>query len=906
MKILGKLTVKHLKLNKKRTIVTMIGIMLATALMTAVVTMTVSFQKSLVAYEKKESGDYHYAFLEQDEEMLEKIKENPNMESYYEVMGIGYATLEGSKNEDKPYIFVEAMDENGFERSTVELEEGRLPEKDSELVISKTIFTDGGVEWNVGDTVTLSVGKRLYQGKEEEDGWKKGELLNQLIGYTETEILEPVFEKTYTIVGITKRLSYGEEDYVAPGYTVITHMEQDKKEDLENIYLGTSIYTRFTKEGIKNQFHVLADLVGVSYELVDSALNGEISITAIAGLAINPDEVERLQNMVLSIKPNTYLIGYEYMAGTDNMYKSIQTIISFVLAIILVTSAFCISNSFGISITEKTKQYGMLASIGATPKQIRRNVYYEAGILGVFGIPCGVLLGLLACMILVQILTALLSEVLGVGILFATSWQAIAVAVAFAVVMIFLSALKPAIRASRTAPIVALRGNKDIKLTAKKIRTPKWVALLFGISGKIAYKNGKRNKKKYRVVVISITVSVIVFLTMFTFTQMLGDVMTMGYEDPGYSISVSLVEEMTEEDQNNFAEIAEREDVKELSISKEAWLGVDKGQLSYTKKAEEILYNEYQLSGYSEKEIEEFLRETNLEVVILSNETFSDYAETIGAKSLNEKEAVLVNDNKTYENDKKMAYEIYDCKPGTSLEAYYYPYEEDADEEEVEEKSYASITIGAITDIHPIGYGGTYHEGGILVVSSSWLEQYPDLEVYGPDIYIDCEDADTLQKDLSSQYGYEHIFNIEEDRRSEQAMLWIINIFLYGFICVIILISVTNIFNTVTTSMEVRRQEFAALQSVGMTPKQFRYMVRMESFFYGVKALVIGIVAGSILSYLLYDQFLEVMEMPYHYPWKGVLICIVVVGLLLGGIMQYSLGQIKKQNIIETLRQDNV
>lgn len=906
MKVLGKLTVKHLKLNKKRTIVTIIGVMLATTLMTAVVTMTVSFQKSLVAYEKKESGDYHYAFLEQDEKMLEKIKGNPNIESYYEIIGMGYANLEGCKNEDKPYVFLEAMDDYGLERSSIQLEEGRMPENASELIISKTIFTDGGVEWNVGDTVTLSVGNRLYQGKDDEYGRKKGELLNQLVGYTENETIEPVFEKTYTIVGITKRLSYEEEDYIAPGYTVITHMEEDKKADLENIYLGTSIYTRFTKAGIKNQFHVLADIVGVSYELVDSALKGDISVTALLGLATNPEEVERLQKMALTMRQNTYLIGYEYMIGTDNMYKSMQNIVGVVLAIILVTSAFCISNSFGISITEKTKQYGMLASTGATPKQIRRNVYYEAAILGGIGIPCGVILGLLACRILVQILTILLSEIIDITILFATSWQAIAIAVLFSIVMIFLSAIKPAIRASRTAPIVALRANKDIKLTAKKIRTPKWVAALFGVSGKIAYKNRKRNKKKYRVVVISITISIVVFLTMFSFTQMLGDVMTMEYEDPGYSISLSLVEDITEEDRKNFAEIGDREDVKALSISREAWLGVDGEQLSYSKRAKEILYKDYKLSGYTEKEIEEFLSETNLEVIVLSDETFLDYTESIGVQAVHEDEAVLVNDNKTYEKDKTILYEIYDCKPGTSLEGYYYPYEEEETEEELEEKSYASITILAVTDIRPIGYGDSYYDGGMLVVSSSWLEQYPDLEVYGPDVYIDCEDADALQKDLSTKYGYEHIFNIEEERRSEQSMLWIINIFLYGFICVIILISVTNIFNTVTTSMEVRRQEFAALQSVGMTPKQFRYMVRMESFFYGVKALVIGVIVGSILSYLLYDQFLGMMEMPYHYPWKGVFISVVAVVLLLGGIMQYSLGQIKKQNIIETLRQDNV
>lgn len=901
MKVLGKITVKHLKLNKKRTIVTIIGIMLATALMTAVVTMAVSFQQSLVSYQKKESGDFHYAFLEQDEAMLEKIKANRNVESYYETVGIGYADLEGSTNEEKPYVFVEAMGEDALEQSSVQLEEGRMPKNDSELLISKTIFTNGGVEWNVGDTVTLSVGERLYQGEDIDEVLEKGELLNQNFYYTGEETIEPLFEKTYTIVGITKRLSYQEEDYSAPGYTVITYMEQGKEEELDNIYDGINIYTRFTEEGIRDQFHALADLLDIDRELVDDVLNGEVSSL---GMKLDKEEIERIQKLGGTIRQNKYLIAYEYMEGDDNTVNVLYNIIGIVLAIIVVTSAFCISNSFGISITEKTKQYGMLASIGATPKQIRRNVYYEAAILGGIGIPLGVLLGLLACVILVQVLSILMRQFSEISILFATSWQAIVIAVLFSVVMIYLSAIKPAIRASRVSPIVALRGNKDIKLTAKNIRTPKWIAVLFGISGKIAYKNRKRNKKKYRVVVISIMVSVTVFVTMFSFTQLLGDVASVQHVDYAYSLSLHL-DGMTDEDLKNFADIEGREDVKELIVSQETYLEFDKeNPIPHTKQAEKYIRDTYRNADYTEKEIEEILSNSTMEVVILPEQEFSEYTKSIGAGSFKDlKQAVLVNDARIDIDGKTILYQIFDCKSGDTLEGYYYNYGE---EEENEEKLYASITIGAVTDVHPTGYEGMYNQGGLIVVSDAWAKQYPDLDVYGPNVFIDCDDADALQKDLMSMYGYDNINNIDENRRAEQAILWIINIFLYGFICVIILISVTNIFNTVTTSMEVRRQEFAALQSVGMTPKQFRYMVRMESFFYGVKALTLGVVAGSILSYVLYDRLGGIMEMGYHYPWRGVLIAVVAVALLLGGIMQYSLAQIRKQNIIETLRQDNV
>jgi len=343
-------------------------------------------------------------------------------------------------------------------------------------------------------------------------------------------------------------------------------------------------------------------------------------------------------------------------------------------------------------------------------------------------------------------------------------------------------------------------------------------------------------------------VSVTVFVTMFSFTQLLGDVASVQHVDYAYSLSLHL-DGMTDEDLKNFADIEGREDVKELIVSQETYLEFDKeNPIPHTKQAEKYIRDTYRNADYTEKEIEEILSNSTMEVVILPEQEFSEYTKSIGAGSFKDlKQAVLVNDARIDIDGKTILYQIFDCKSGDTLEGYYYNYGE---EEENEEKLYASITIGAVTDVHPTGYEGMYNQGGLIVVSDAWAKQYPDLDVYGPNVFIDCDDADALQKDLMSMYGYDNINNIDENRRAEQAILWIINIFLYGFICVIILISVTNIFNTVTTSMEVRRQEFAALQSVGMTPKQFRYMVRMESFFYGVKALTLGVVAGSILSYV--------------------------------------------------------
>lgn len=300
---------------------------------------------------------------------------------------------------------------------------------------------------------------------------------------------------------------------------------------------------------------------------------------------------------------------------------------------------------------------------------------------------------------------------------------------------------------------------------------------MFGVSGKIAYKNRKRNKKKYRVVVISIMVSVTIFIAMFSFTQLMGDMVSVEHVEFGYSLSVDLDERITEEDLKNFADVLEREDVKEVTISRKAYLEFNKKHvIPHTKQAETIMRDMYDGAGYTEKEMDDMLKEVSLQLVVMPNEKFKDYAKSAGAKNVTDtKQAILVNDGKTYVEDKMVVYQIYDCKPGTSLEGYYYKV--DGESEKAETCS-ASVTIGAVTDVHPVGYEATYFEGGLLVVSDAWVEQYPDMNVYGPEAYIDCEDADALQKDLMTQYGYDQFRNIEEERRAEQTMLWIMNIFM--------------------------------------------------------------------------------------------------------------------------------
>ena len=200
MSLLNKLTIKNLKLNKKRTIVTIIGIVLSVALLTAVASMFFSAKESLIKFEKEKNGDYHWSFQDVPVENINDFKQNRKIEKINIVKSLGYDYLEDSKNEYKPYINVKACNKGAMENLGINLVEGRLPENENEIIISKHTDTNGGVKFNIGEKVTLNIGSRVIDGYE----------LNQNNPYQpegNEEIINMV-EHQYTIVGIMERLDY--------------------------------------------------------------------------------------------------------------------------------------------------------------------------------------------------------------------------------------------------------------------------------------------------------------------------------------------------------------------------------------------------------------------------------------------------------------------------------------------------------------------------------------------------------------------------------------------------------------------------------------------------------------------------------------------------------------------------
>ena len=855
MNILKKLTLKSLKLNKKRTIVTIIGIMLSTALICAVAGMITSVQKTLINYAKSHSGNYHVCFKNIPNDELKYIKENKNVQDYFLSKNVGYGKLEKVENEYKPYIFVMEYDKKGLEQGGVTLLEGRMPENSNEIVIPEHLIKSGRINYTIGEKITLNLGKR--QTKDGLELTQEDALLTDESGKTEssstskseTEDLEEIVdtkEHTYTIVGIIERSNYkGIEGFSAPGYTAISYMDNENDINTANISVLYSNLKDFQKktEDIKS---VIEKNIGSS----------------------------------VTVSYNRSLIDYEG-GVSDTTMASLYSVGAVVIVIIILSSVFVIRNSFSISVSEKTKQYGMLSSIGATKKQIKKSVLYEGFYIGIIGIPLGILCGMLAVVILLQVVNVLLGDSLNEKCVFSIPILAIIASIVISAITIYLSCILPARRASKISPIEAIRGNDDIKIKAKKVKTSKITKKLFGIGGVIASKNLKRNKKKYRTTVISLVVSISIFISLSSFLDYGGKIVNVYYKDLGYDISVydGTVE--------NYNEIIKLDNVEEYSYSY-----MTEGSVDINKYGSEF-----------GKRIAKDSEETNsITIVLINNDYFKKFIEHLGIQSTNYKDiAILEDDAYEYIDEKTVFENYYSLKTGDSIEITLTNGEK------------RTVKISKKTDERPMGYKNVYSNGGYLFVSEDFIQDKSDEKSFHMgSLVIKSQNPDELENEINNLkktnnlYSKLYINNISKYVEENKKIILLISIFLYGFIAVITLIGVTNIFNTITTNMILRSKEFANLKSVGMTTKEFNRMIRLESILYGLKSLLIGIPLGLIGSYCIYNGIAKGLDFGYILPLKSIIIAIIFVFIIVGLTMKYSLNKINKQNIIETIREDNI
>ncbi len=874
MNIVNKLTLRHLKRNKKRTLVTIIGTIVSVAMITAVATLSVSFldlmQRQLIADE----GEWHVTYHDVDKEQAAAIGEDEETKKLLLSKDKGYAYLEGSQNVNKPYLFIKAYNETAMEQYPIHLKEGRLPQAKNEVLISEEIDSNAGVTYKIGDTLTLDVGER-YQTEFP----SQGEVRNQnsaLLRNNNGDVIESLSnteEVTFTVVGVMERPNW--EPTWAPGYTVITYIDENDLAVDEKINATTVV-----KE--------------INNDIFDHSL----------GLA------DELQIKAENVQFNNELLRYSGVTDNDAFKSTMYSLSGIIMAIIMIGSISLIYNAFGISVSERSRHLGMLASVGATKRQKRNSVYFEGAVIGAISIPLGFLAGLAGIGITFIFINKIIQGALGITEklqLVVTPWT-IVVASVVSIVTIFISTYIPARRASKISAIDAIRQSQDIKLTGKRVKTSKLVRKIFGIEAEIGLKNLKRNKKRYRVTVFSLVISIFLFLTVSYFTNNLNSQLDMTQQDINFDIELSsdhgeMMDNQFMSAVSNLSEVTSMHEAYQTNASITSW--IDKDKIS--------------------EQIQEDLDEGTLDSSILENGKFQynvrlislddDYLETyakhagIDMKKLTDVEnpaGILINKTSYYNpmKNKFIETEIYNGKIGDSVALNEMDWE-------TETESYLEhIEIAAKTDKYPVGMLNTSSDQMQLIVSKSVLMNIMDSVeegTIGHSIYISSNDPLKTQEDIEKiKEAHVSLYNVYQQRQQAEQLLLMMNVFTYGFISLITIISIANIFNTISTSIALRKREFAMLKSVGMTPKAFNKMINYESIFYGVKALLYGLPLSLAFIFLMYLSATNSFDYGFVLPWNSIIVAIIAVFIIVGAAMLYSTAKVRKENIIETLKQENI
>lgn len=855
MNILNKLTIKHLTMNKKRTIVSIVGIILSTALMVGIGLLLSTFREMMIDDIITYNGDYHVEFKSVDESKINLVKNNSNVDDFYYKESLGYSKLDNIENEYKPYYKVYETSSGYLEN--LKLIDGRLPETKDEIVVSTHVINDGGIDLKIGDKITFNLGERYH------DGYKLSDIDNEL--YIEGEYLENINTRTYTIVGIISRDIL--ESYESPGYSVFTILNNETKN-------SANVYVKF-----KNP--------SKTYELSET-------LATTLGL-------EKINDHFTEIDYNSSLLSMYGASKYDNLIGGMAGMLAIMLALVSVACIIVIYNSFAISVMERKKQFGLFSSIGATRKQIRKTVLFEAFVVSLIGIPLGILGSYIGIGVVVFIMNNLLNDIIMIELHLCTYPIFVIIPIIFMIITIFVSAILPARRASKISPIEAIRLNDDIKIKGKKVKSPKIIKKIFGIEGDIAYKNMKRNKKKYRITVVSLFISIVLFISFSGYITYMFAGTSSYLNVPNFDIQIDYAEVT---DMEIIDKIKNHPDVDEYATYTLLFIR--------TQTAFESIYTDKWKDYMNDKHPE--FQDDLLSIFILDDKTYNNYLKKIGKKEA--KPILYTKFNAiTYGQNSRKAYTFNKYKNKIiDIDISNYIYDEETEDNKFNHIS--TIKDYYVTDLEFLSlevFGDNLNP--IIIMNEEQALEYNlknNDNGYNMMLMIkssDYKDLDKFIEEKIEKEELEHTFyqNLDENFKMIKNLILALKILVYGFISLVTLIGITSVFNTINTSIALRRKEFAVLRSIGLTPNGFNKTLCFESLFFGLKALFYGIPVSFGIILLMHLSMGNIVEMDsILIPWTSIILAVFGVFVVIGISMMYATSKIKNENIIDAIREENI
>ena len=859
MNLYTSLTLRYLKQNKRRTLVTIIGIILATALICGIGNICTSFMDYQMRDEIQSSGSFYATFTDIDKEKASVITKSSGVSEYGYKKNLGSVILD-KKNSTS--LDINVFDKNTINSFQITLKKGSYPKNESELIVTQDLLN----KWNkkIGDKITLNLGELIYDDMG---------MISKLKNPQKT---------TFKIVGTLDKALYNSKFAIA-GFD-INSVDKNEKFDV-------SICTKNPKDIYKT-----AISIGKNIGLVQKDNPKDESY--------NYDEQANLY--FKDIEYNEGLLRLLGASSYSNINITLLLIVGLVASLVIIATIATIYNSFSIAISERKKQFAILNSIGATKSQIMKFVFLEGFLVSIVGIPIGLLSGTVAIDIVFKVIKTFFKTSMFGELDLRVVFSPIVLILSTLVILltIFISALIPAINAAKISPLEAIKNSSNLKVG--KIKSSKLVKKIFKTEGELAYKNLRRNKGKFRITLFSLVISIVIFISFNGFVDMFVEANQINYGSITNDLTLYENNLLTKEEvQKTIDELKKINGLKDVAIDKGYNLNVHVDEKNINKDLRESLkqshYVDMDNSNYnfinSRLYIPGYFSISNIK---LSEGKFDRKT----AKA--ENGVILVRYSYQESLAKKGKVVLSNYKVGDTLNCTITSYDSDGKESAKEVK----LKILAITDEILTG-NNQYPETSFGVVAYDDL--IPSLGITDDEsssnLYYVATNQEKSTRDEVKKVAEENnlsvMDSIDEAQKLEQTMN-VMKIFVYGFIVVISLVSVTNIINTISTNINLRKREFAIIKSIGVTPQGFKKMIYMESILYGILSLLYGIPIGICMNVLMNKILEGVITVQTLIPYKAILICVVAIFIITFIASYIPLKKISKENIIDNIRQESI
>ena len=860
MNLYTSLTLRYLKQNKRRTLVTIIGIILATALICGIGNICTSFMDYQMRNEIQSNGSFYVTFNNIDKEKADIITKSSGVSEYGYKKDLGSIILD-KKNSTS--IDINVFDKNTINSFQITLKNGSYPKNQSEIIVTEDLLN----KWNkkIGDKITLNLGELIYDDMG---------IISKLKNPQKT---------TFKIVGTLDKAPYNSKLFAIAGFD-INSVDKNEKFDV-------SICTKNPKDIYKTAISI-GENIGLAQ--ADETNDEDYSYN------------DQTSMYYKDIKFNEGLLRLLGASSYDNINTTLILIVGLVASLVIIATIATIYNSFSIAISERKKQFGILNSIGATKSQVMKLVFLEGFLVSIVGIPIGLLSGTIAIDIVFKVIKTFFKTSAFGELELRVVFSPIVLIISTLVILltIFISALIPAINAAKISPLEAIRNSSNLKVG--KIKSSKLVKKIFKTEGELAYKNLRRNKGKFRITLFSLVISIVIFISFNGFVDMFIEANQINYGSITNDLTLYENNLLTKEEvQKTIDELKKINGLKDVAIDKGYNLNVHVDEKNINKDLRESLkqshYVDMDNSNYnfinSRLYIPGYFSISNIK---LSEGKFDRKT----AKA--ENGVILVRYSYQESLAKKGKVVLTNYKVGDTLNCTVYSYDSDGNEKQKEVK----LKILAITDEILTG-NNQYQETSFGVVAYDDLIPslgIKDDESSSNSYYVATNQEKSTRdevKKVAEENNLSVIDSIDEAQKLEQTMN-VMKIFVYGFIVVISLVSVTNIINTISTNINLRKREFAIIKSIGVTPQGFKKMIYMESILYGILSLLYGIPIGICMNVLMNKILEGVITVQTLIPYKAILICVVAIFIITFIASYIPLKKISKQNIIDNIRQDSI